>query len=72
MEYFGISHEDCPTFALYDLESMSKYKPATAQADMSAMFDNEMEKAATTASSFLTGRYTFKTWRMFLDFRDHC
>ena len=51
MEYFGISHEDCPTFALYDLESMSKYKPATAQADMSAMFDNEMEKAATTAFS---------------------
>ena len=46
MEYFGISHEDCPTFALYDLESMSKYKPATAQADMSAMFGNEMEKAS--------------------------
>ena len=43
MEYFGISHEDCPTFALYDLEAMSKYKPATAQADMSAMFDNEKE-----------------------------
>ena len=39
MEYFGISHEDCPTFALYDLEAMSKYKPATAQADMSAMFE---------------------------------
>jgi len=31
MEYFGITHEDCPTFALYDLEAMSKYKPATAQ-----------------------------------------
>ena len=46
MEYFGITHEDCPTFALYDLEAMSKYKPATAQADMSAMFDNEMERAS--------------------------
>ena len=46
MEYFGISHEDCPTFALYDLEAMSKYKPATAQADMSAMLDNEMERSS--------------------------
>ena len=53
MEYFGITHEDCPTFALYDLEAMSKYKPATAQADMSAMFDNEMENAYTTASFLL-------------------
>ena len=56
MEYFGISHEDCPTFALYDLEAMSKYKPTTSQADMSSMFDNEMEKS----SYFIKGRFSFR------------